>query len=72
MRLPLHEGGAVAVFLYRRLPGLVVGQRVDVYIHVVWFRVLRELHGQNGLSALQKRYSPSGMSNFLTKPRFSV
>ncbi len=51
---------------------LVVGQGVDVYIHVVWFRVLRELHGQNGLSALQKRYSPSGMSNFLTKPRFSV
>ncbi|MCH8031775.1 MAG: hypothetical protein IIB09_08180 [Bacteroidetes bacterium] len=52
MRLPLHEGGAVAVFLYRRLPGLVVGQRVDVHIHVVRLGVFHELHGQNGFLAL--------------------
>lgn len=48
MRLPLHEGGVVAVFLYRRLPGLVVGQRVDVYIDVVRLGVFHELHGRNG------------------------
>ena len=51
MRLPLHEGGAVAVFLYRRLPGLVVGQRVDLYVDVVLLGVFHELRGQNGFLA---------------------